>query len=347
MVFSAFFMAIQLSFQFYDLPLRHPFTISRYTVTVQKTVIVCLSDGVISGYGEATVNPYYNSTLERLSTSLSKIQSAIDFNSFLHPEQLWQQIAPLVADDYFALCAVDIAYWDFYARKNKRTLRSYWPDANAKIPQTSYTIAIDTIAVMKQKVIEMPWPVYKIKLGTEHDLEIVEALRKVTNSIFRLDANGAWTAAQAIEYSKIFKNCNVEFIEQPLRAGDIDGMRLVKAKAVLPVIADESCQREADVNLCCELFDGINIKLMKCGGITPALRMIKAAREKKVLIMAGCMTESTVGISGLVQLAPLLDYLDADGALLLKEDIATGAAFDFGKIVYPNACGSGAEMHLE
>jgi L-alanine-DL-glutamate epimerase-like enolase superfamily enzyme len=337
-------MVVQLSFQFYELPLRHPFTISRYTVTVQKTVVVCISDGVVSGYGEATVNPYYHSTVERLSASLSKIRSIVDFNSALHPKQMWQQIAPLVEDDYFALCAVDIAYWDFYAKKNKRTLRSYWSTSN-QAPLTSYTIAIDTIAVMKQKILEMPWPIYKIKLGTEHDLEIVESLRQITDAVFRIDANCAWTAEQTIEHAKIFKSLNVEFIEQPLKAADVEGMKKVKAHSVLPVIADESCQREEDVELCCELFNGINIKLMKCGGITPALRMIKTARENNVLLMAGCMTESTVGISGLVQIAPLLDYLDADGALLLNRDIATGAAFDFGKIVYPNAFGSGAEIY--
>jgi L-alanine-DL-glutamate epimerase-like enolase superfamily enzyme len=337
-------MAVQFSFQFYELPLRHPFTISRYTVTVQKTVVVCISDGVVSGFGEATVNPYYHSTVERLSASLSKIRSIVDFNSALHPKQMWQQIAPLVEDDYFALCAVDIAYWDFYAKKNKRTLRSYWSTSN-QAPLTSYTIAIDTIAVMKQKILEMPWPIYKIKLGTEHDLEIVESLRQITDAVFRIDANCAWTAEQTIEYAKIFKSLNVEFIEQPLKAADVEGMKKVKAHSVLPVIADESCQREEDVESCCELFHGINIKLMKCGGITPALRMIKTARENNVLLMAGCMTESTVGISGLVQIAPLLDYLDADGALLLNRDIATGAAFDFGKIVYPNAFGSGAEIY--
>lgn len=338
-------MAITLSFQFYDLPLRHPFTISRYTVTVQKTVVVCISDGNLSGYGEATVNPYYHSTVERLTKSLTAIQSVVDFNLELHPADMWQQIVSRVPDDYFALCAVDIAYWDFYSQKNKKTLRSYWAESNAATPLTSYTIGIDSIENMKNKIIEMPWPIYKIKLGTADDIRIVESLRKITDAVFRIDANGAWNAEQAIANAKIFKDLNVEFIEQPLKASDIEGMKKVKAESVLPTIADESCQRESDVNLCCEIFHGINIKLMKCGGITPALRMIKAAKEKNVLIMAGCMTESTVGISGLVQIAPLLDYLDADGALLLSHDIADGATFEFGKIVYPDCFGNGVKIH--
>jgi L-Ala-D/L-Glu epimerase len=338
-------MNAKLTFQFYDLPLQYPFTISRYTVNIQKTVIVCISDGIHSGYGEATANPYYHSTQERLTESLLKIKPIIDASLELHPKQLWEQIAPLVPDDCFALCAVDIAYWDFYARKNSKTLRSYWSDEKTKTPLTSYTIGIDTLEVMQQKIIEKPWPIYKIKLGTSNDISIVENLRKITNALFRIDANCAWTAEQTIENATLLKELNVEFIEQPLKAEDIEGMKLVRQQSVLPIIADESCQREEDVALCSSLFHGINIKLMKCGGITPALRMIENAKAKGLLLMAGCMTESTVGISGLCQIASLLDYLDADGALLLRQDIAEGVRFDFGKIDYSNHFGTGVKIY--
>lgn len=338
-------MGLTFSFQFYDLPLQHPFQISRYTVTVQKTAIVCISDGIHFGYGEATVNPYYHSTPERLTESFIKIQALVETASGLHPEELWNILATILKDDYFALCAVDIAYWDFYARKNKKTLRSYWSDGEAITPLTSYTIGIDSIEKMQQKIMEKPWPIYKIKLGTSNDIEIVESLRKITDSVFRIDANCAWNAEQTIKNSNILKDLNVEFIEQPLRADDNEGMKKVKSESYLPVIADESCQRETDVSICSELFHGINIKVMKCGGITPALRMIKVAREAQLLLMAGCMTESTIGISGLAQIAPLLDYLDADGPLLLSKDIASGVGFNFGTIVYPNTFGSGAKLY--
>ena len=338
-------MALTLSFQFYDLPLRHPFTISRYTVHVQKTVVVSISDGNICGYGEATVNPYYASTVERLSGSLIKIKPVVDAADLVHPKDLWEIIAPLLGHDCFALCAVDMAYWDYYSRINKKTLRSFWSDDNMRTPLTSYTIGIDTLDNMKQKILEMPWPVYKIKLGTAHDLQIVEGLRQITDAVFRIDANCAWNADQTIENSSILKELNVEFIEQPLRADDIQGMTKVIAESVLPIIADESCQQEQDVLSCAGLFHGINIKLMKCGGITPALRMIETAKENGLRIMAGCMTESTVGISGLSQLAPLLEYLDADGALLLKDDIADGVSFDFGRINYSNGYGTGVKLY--
>jgi len=337
-------MKISLSFQFFDLPLQHPFTISRYTVTVQKTVVVCISDGVHTGYGEATANPYYHSTQERLTQSLLKIKPLVDAMAVVHPTALWEQLAPLLPDDYFALCAVDIAYWDYYSRKHSKTLRSYWSEENSKAPVTSYTIGIDSLPVMQQKILEKPWPIYKIKLGTAHDLEIVKSLRQITDAVFRIDANCAWTAEQTISNAKVLKEWNVEFIEQPLKAEDVAGMKLVKQNAVLPILADESCQREEDVLPCAEVFHGVNIKLMKCGGITPALRMIKVARENGLLVMAGCMTESTVGISGLCQIAPLLDYLDSDGALLLSADIAEGVAFNFGKIVYPNTFGTGVKL---
>lgn len=338
-------MALQFAYRFFELPLAHPFTISRYTVVVQKTVVVRLTDGEYSGYGEATVNPYYHSTVERLTESFSKVSHIIESLPEMHPEAFWKAIASHLTEDYFALCAIDMAYWDLYARKQQRALRSFWSGENAATPVTSYTIAIDTIEMMQQKILEKPWPIYKIKLGTSEDIKIVESLRKVTDAVFRIDANCAWTAAQTIGYSEILKDMNVEFIEQPLKADDIQGMKAVKIHSVLPIIADESCQRETDVLSCSKLFHGINIKLTKCGGIAPALRMITDAKSRGLSLMAGCMTESTVGISGLAQIAPLLDYIDADGALLLASDIADGVAFDFGKINYPERFGTGVKLH--
>lgn len=328
----------------YALPLQHPFTISRYTVKVQKTMIVCISDGIVSGFGEATVNPYYASTIEKLTASFKRAQPLIENSDEIHPSEMWRFLAPILQHDFFALCAIDMAYWDFYTKKSQIALRTIWSDGSEKLPLTSYTIAIDSIEVMQQKIMEKPWPIYKIKLGTDRDLQIVERLRKITDAVFRIDANCAWTVNQTIQYSEIFKEYNVEFIEQPLAAGDFDGMKIVKSKAKLPIIADESCQKEIDIFKCAGFFDGVNIKLMKCGGITPALRIITAARALDLKIMVGCMTESTVGISGLVQLAPLLNYLDSDGALLLADDIASGVSFDYGKIVYPNAFGIGAVL---
>ena len=191
---------------------------------------------------------------------------------------------------------------------------------------------------------ELPWPIYKIKLGTKNDIEIVTELRKHTNAIFRIDANCGWTADETIENSYQLKELDVEFLEQPLSADDIDGAKKVFKNSALPIIADESCIIESDVEKCVGLFHGINVKLSKCGGLTPGKRMLEKAKTLGLKTMVGCMTESTVGISAIAHLLPLLDYVDMDGSLLLKEDIATGISIKDGVIIYSNLNGTGVSL---
>ena len=179
----------------------------------------------------------------------------------------------------------------------------------------------------------------------QDDVAIVRELRKHTKSIFRIDANCAWTAEETIQNAPLLKDLGVEFLEQPLKADDWEGMAKVKAHSALPVIADESCIVESDVEKCGPYFHGINIKLTKCGGLTPARRMIKKGKELGLKIMVGCMTESSVGISAIAQLTPQLDYVDMDGSLLLKHDIARGVQIlDDGKVIFPKLPGSGIEL---
>lgn len=192
---------------------------------------------------------------------------------------------------------------------------------------------------------EKPWPIYKIKLGTANDVSIVKELRQYTDAVFRIDANCAWTAGETISNATVLKELGVEFLEQPLRADDWQGMEKVVHRSVLPVIADESCVEEGDVEKCALHFNGINIKLTKCGGLTPARRMIKEGKELGLKIMVGCMTESTVGVSAIAQLLPQLDYVDMDGAMLLASDIADGVRIlDDGKVVFPSLGGSGITL---
>ncbi|MCL6296636.1 dipeptide epimerase [Jejuia spongiicola] len=337
-------MNLKLKIRPHQLQLKHPFTTSRYTVNIQKTAIISISDGTYVGYGEATTNPYYESTIEKIEKSISIVKTIVERGFGLDPRKLWKQLEPRLKDDYFTLCAIDCAYWDLYAKQNNKPLRSFWSKLNDNTPLTNYTIGIDSISKMKAKIIEIPWPIYKIKLGTSEDVKIIKALRNVTDAVFRIDANCAWTIEETLYNAKELKLLGVEFIEQPLKANNWEDMKVLKSKSVLPIVADESCQRLEDVKLCIESFHGINIKLMKCGGITPALEMIKKAKENNLLIMAGCMTESTIGISNLVQLAPLLDYIDADGAILLKKDIAKGVSFDNGRIIFSNENGSGTSL---
>jgi L-alanine-DL-glutamate epimerase-like enolase superfamily enzyme len=212
-------------------------------------------------------------------------------------------------------------------------------------PVTNFTIGLDTTEVMVAKMKETPWPVYKIKLGTDRDVAIVTELRRHTDAIFRVDANCAWNARETIENAAALKELGVEFIEQPLPADDWKGMEVVAHHCVLPVIADESCQQEGDVERCALHFNGINIKLTKCGGLTPARRMIRKARDLGLKVMVGCMTESSVGISAIAQLLPQLDFVDMDGAMLLKEDIASGVRIgEGGTVSFPKIGGSGVTL---
>jgi L-alanine-DL-glutamate epimerase-like enolase superfamily enzyme len=209
---------------------------------------------------------------------------------------------------------------------------------------TDYTIGIDTIEKMVEKMQELPWPIYKIKLGTKEDIKIIKELRKHTDAIFRVDANCGWTAEETINNAIELKKLGVEFIEQPLEANNWEGHREVFLNSVLPIIADESCQVEADVLRCHNHFHGVNVKLVKCGGLTSAKRMLLQAKKQQMKTMVGCMTESSVGISAIAHLLPLLDYVDMDGALLLAKDIATGVTIKDGIVKYSDLNGIGVSL---
>lgn len=328
----------------FNLKLKHTFSISRESYNIQPTLIVELNDGEFSGFGEATSNPYYNVTVQKMIDAITDIQPEIEAASNSSPETFWQHMYPHLKHNMFALCALDLAYNDLYARKQGKKLYELWGYNISNNPLTNYTIGIDTVEKMVSKMKEMPWPIYKIKLGTKEDIKIVTELRKHTNAIFRIDANCGWTVDETVKNSKILKTLGVEFLEQPLKADDWDGHKDVFKKSVLPVIADESCQVEADVARCYNHFHGINVKLVKCGGLTSAKRMLLHAKELNMKTMVGCMTESSVGISAIAHLLPLLDYVDMDGALLLAQDIAEGVTIKNGVATYSDLNGTGVSL---
>lgn len=336
---------MQLRIYHFDLPLKHVFTISRESISVQPTVIVELEQDGLRGYGEATTNAYYGATREAIEATLEGVRSQLAARSCDDPERLWDDLNPHLGDQPFAQCALDQAAYDLWGKLRGEPVYRLWGLQADRTPLTNYTIGIDTIEVMVAKMNEWPdWPVYKIKLGTPHDLDIVRALRQHTRATFRVDANCGWTADETIRNSRELKALGVEFIEQPLPADRWSDMRRVFAESELPVIADESCVVESDVAHCQSHFHGINIKLVKCGGLTPARRMIAQARQLGLQVMVGCMTESTVGISAIAQLLPLLDYVDMDGALLLARDVATGVTIEQGRCRYAAEPGSGVRL---
>jgi L-alanine-DL-glutamate epimerase-like enolase superfamily enzyme len=307
-------------------------------------VIVTLNDGEFSGFGEASSNPYYNITVPMMIADLEKIRPIIETSGTETPEGFWAKIYPYLKDNLFALCALDNAYNDLYARKKGKKLYELWNYTTENNPLTDYTIGIAPIEKMVAKMEELPWPIYKIKLGTEEDISIVKTLRQHSNAIFRIDANCGWGVDETIQNSIALKKLGVEFLEQPLKADDWEGHKEVYKHSALPIIADESCIKEEDVAKCHHHFHGVNIKLAKCGGLTPGRRMIQEAKSLGLHTMAGCMTESTVGISAIAQLLPELDYVDMDGPLLLSEDIARGVFMEFGKIIYADGNGTGVQL---
>lgn len=341
---------ISISLFPYDIPFKHPFSISRNSKTSQPTLIIRMESEGRYGLGESTANAYYHMTTELLQKDLVKVKPLLAELRFTHPEKLWNQLAIPLKHNYFALCGLDLAAWDLYAKKLGKPLYKVWGLHLENRPMTDYTIGIDSIATMVRKMKEFPWPIYKIKLGTAEDVKIIKALRKEnTKAIFRVDANCAWTAEETIANSHELKKLGVEFIEQPMPDPKDDKtaweiQREVFKKSALPLIADESCIREEDVQKCYGHFHGINIKLVKCGGLTPALRMIKEARARNMKLMIGSMNESTVGSSAAAHLLPYLDYADMDGPLLHAKTIATGITFDQGKINIPEKPGTGAEL---
>ena len=197
----------------------------------------------------------------------------------------------------------------------------------ANTPKTDYTIGIDSLEKMLEKIDAHPAPIYKIKVGTADDLEKLKAIRQHTHAIIRVDANAGWSFEQALEILPVLEQLSIELIEQPLAKEDLEGAKILKEATSIPIIADESCVGERDVEKCAGFFSGINIKLTKCSGITPALDMIKKARLLNLQVMLGCMNESSIGTAALAHLAPMVDFLDADGPLLLKEDLGAGIEF--------------------
>ena len=328
---------MKLAYWSFNMPFQHPFTISKGTKTHQPTLIVELSIGAFSGYGEAPAINYYNITVEQMIADLELKKPFIQKFALTDPERYWHYLHHLLPQNPFLVCALDMAAWDLWGKMKKSPIYKLWDTTiSGTLPMTDFTIGIDNIETMVLKLKEKPWPIYKIKLGTPDDIFIVETLRKHTDSIFRVDANSAWSTEEALQKIPLLAKLGVEFVEQPLDKSNWEGMRILYQQSELPLIADESCVFEQDVKKCHHHFHGINIKLTKCSGLTPARRMIREAKDLGLKVMMGCMNETTIGSAAICQFLPQLDFIDVDGPLLLKQDLATGLYYEFGKIL-PNS----------
>ena len=330
-----------------QLPFRHPFTISKGTKTRQPTFIVSLEWKGLRGYGEAPSIAYYHISADQMANDLERKKGMIEKFALTDPERFWHFLHHLFPANPFLVCALDMAGWDLFGKMVNKPLYALWGANPEHAPVTDYTIGIDTAAMMVDKMKEKPWPVYKVKVGFQGDMEILAELRKHTTSGLRVDANAGWTLEEALVKFPVMKKLGVELVEQPLAKDNWEGMKILYQQASIPVFADESCVSEHDVEKCHGFFHGINIKLTKCSGPTPARRMIKKARQLDMKIMLGCMNESTIGTAAMLHLAPLVDFLDADGPLLLHEDLATGLIYDQGKVRFAGSLpGLGVNIFL-
>jgi L-alanine-DL-glutamate epimerase-like enolase superfamily enzyme len=332
---------LQLKYQAHDLAFEYPFAISKGLKTHQPSLLVSLGMGRLSGHGEATAIGYYNVNIPDMIVQLEKNRAVLERYALMSPERFWHFLHHLLPGHNFLIAALDMAGWDLWAQLNRRPLFSMLGLQWGETPLTDYTIGINTPEEIAERVKEKPFPIYKLKVGSENDLPALEALRKATNAIIRIDANEGWSLEQAKIILPYLEEWNIELIEQPLHRDDIDGMKALKTLTAIPIIADEACREEKDLDACLERYDGINIKLAKCGGITPALRMIKKIKDAKKKLMLGGMCESITGATCLAHLLPLADYADIDGPLLLKENIGQGLTYDNGKMILPQRTGSG------
>jgi L-Ala-D/L-Glu epimerase len=328
------------------LPLRHPFTTAHGTLTAKHNLLVELHDDGLVGYGEAAPSlAYPQFTSQTIAADLANAARDLECHDFTSPEDLWETLAPRLSTNPFALCAVDIAAHDLWGKHRGQAVWKLWGLDLANVPESNFTIGLDRIETMVAKLREAAgWPVYKIKLGGADDIAVMRELRRHTTAPFRVDANTGWTAEQTLAFAPELAALGVEFIEQPLPANAWDEMARLHRECPLPLIADESCQTLADVARCAACFSGINIKLTKAGGLTPARRMITKARELGLRVMAGCMIESSIAISALAQLLPLLDCVDMDGAALLASDPTSGVRVENGRAIFPNGPGLGVSV---
>lgn len=331
---------LQLRSYPFELAFQYPFTTNKGTKTHQPTLVVQLGLGQLRGHGEAPAIHYYNVTVESMAATLEENRREIERYALTDPQRFWHFLHHLMPGQNFLIAALDIAGWDLFAQLRRQPLhqllRLPW-----KAPLTDYTLGVDTAENMIAKMQAHPWPIYKIKMRSPDDVDLVRALRASSDARFRVDANEAFSFEDAKRILPDLQALGVDMVEQPLAKTEWDAMKELKAISPLPLFADESCVEESDVAKCANAFDGINIKLTKCGGITPALRMITEGRKLGMKVMLGSMNESTIGSAAMAHLLPLLDEIDADGPLLLKEDVAEGLQYDNGVMRISNAPGLG------
>lgn len=335
----------RMKFAIRRLDLKHAWTISRNSSTYKENVFVSLSAEGVEGIGEAAPNVRYQETPQTTMAFLEKARKVMEQADLWKFHDLMDRVYSLEEGQTAAKASIDIAVLDWVGKKLGMPLYRLWGLDPAKVPVTTFSIGIDTPEIMQQKVREAEaFPVLKIKVGMAEDRRNIEAIRRVTRKPIRVDANEGWKSKeQALENIEWLTGQGVEFVEQPMPAAMAADIRWLRERVKLPLVADESVKRAADIPHLAEAFDGINIKLMKSGGPQEAMRMIQLARALGMKVMLGCMIESSVAIAAAAHLAPLADWLDLDGNLLIVRDPYSGLSLNQGRWILPEAPGLGVK----
>lgn len=328
---------MKLSWRPYDLQLKHAFSISNFSRKSTPVVLTTLEFDGLTGYGEAALPPYLGESQPSVMAFLGKIDLS-GFSDPLQMEEILQYVDSVAENNTAAKASIDIALHDLVGKMIGKPWYQLWGLNVTKIPDTTFTIGIDTDDVVRQKVkeVEGKFNILKIKLGGKDDKRMVETIRTATNLPLSVDANQGWKDKhQALDMINWLKEKGVVMIEQPMPKYDLDTIAWLTEQSPLPVFADESIQRLRDVERMKGVFSGINIKLMKCTGMREAWKIRNMAQTLGMKVMIGCMTETSCAISAAAQLAPGMDFADLDGALLIQNDAFEGAKLTNGKMI-PN-----------
>jgi len=333
---------LQLSFRPYTLELRHQFTIASSSRSTTPVMLTQITYGDLIGYGEASMPPYLGESHETATAFLSKV----DLSPFQNPfdlESILEYVFKIAPGNFAAKASVDIALHDLVGKMLGRPWYDIWGFNKNNTPYTSYTIGIDKPDVVKEKTREASqFRVLKVKLGRETDREMIETIRSVTDTPLCVDVNQGWKDKHAaLDEIHWLKEQGVVFIEQPMSKTDPDSNAWLTQNSPLPIIADEALQGVEDVLKAKGVYSGINIKLMKCGGMREGHKMLTLARSLGMKVMVGCMTETSCAISAAAHLTPLAQWADLDGALLISNDLYEGTKIIDGKIVIADLPGIG------
>lgn len=333
---------VRMETEILQLRTRHPFIIARGGQSDYRTVMVRLVDGDgLEGWGEAAPARIYGESTETVLAALTNYAEHLPADP-LHIEDTERQWEKLLRLNPAARCALSAALHDLAGKRLGIPVHRLWGLDPARAPRSTFTIGIDTVEKLRQKVGEASeYPILKIKLGTDRDVEILRTIRELTDKELRVDANTGWNTRQAIRMLPVLEEFGVTVLEQPLPADDLDGLAQVTRASRIPVIADESCLVAADIPRLVGKVDGINIKLAKCGSLREAIRMIAVARAHHLMVMVGCMIESSIAITAAAHFTPLVDIVDLDGAALLANDPFTGATIAGGQVRLPTGPGLG------